>query len=167
MKPGKSPRTRFGELLALLASQCEKEIDFDMLQFYENAIRPFGWEKACAIMEDIILTRSGRDPFPTPGDLLRYVKEEHEDAASAIAGRVTEAIRRFGSYNHEEARQYIGEQGWALVARFGGWSSLCRNTKADQVPYLLSQLTKSIEAEGKGPARQKALGPRAAGLTRH
>lgn len=72
-----------------------------------------------------------RDPknrtFPLPAQIREIVSPTLTTMAQArdIPERIKSAIRLFGYMRGEEARAYIGEQGWNIVNTSGGWSSVC------------------------------------------
>lgn len=65
--------------------------------------------------------------FPLPAQIRAMVQPEvdPESLARAIAERIIGAIPKFGYMQSAEARAYIGEVGWGIVQRQGGWSYLC------------------------------------------
>lgn len=67
--------------------------------------------------------------FPLPAQIRGIVAPEvdPDSAAREIAARITAAIPKFGWCNSNEARAYIGEVGWAVVERQGGWMYLCQH----------------------------------------
>jgi hypothetical protein len=75
-----------------------------------------------------------RDPanqfMPRPNQILKYINKESspESAANEVVGRINYAISRFGYPSPEKAKEYIGELGWLLVERDGGWEEVCRNS---------------------------------------
>lgn len=67
--------------------------------------------------------------FPSPSVLHGYLRPivSTDAQAQEIAGRITESISRFGYVGGVKAREYIGEIGWSVVQRFGGWAEVCRD----------------------------------------
>lgn len=66
--------------------------------------------------------------FPSPARLQKYLRPQVSVDAQAqeIAGRITQSISKFGYTGHEDAKAFIGEIGWTVVHRFGGWAHICR-----------------------------------------
>lgn len=69
--------------------------------------------------------------FPLPAQIRELVNPEEfvavEAQAREIAARVVGAVPKFGWNNVRGARSYIGEIGWGIVERQGGWQHICEN----------------------------------------
>ena len=67
--------------------------------------------------------------FPLPAQIRGMVRPEvdADAAAKEISARISGAIVKFGYANSPDARAFIGEVGWQVVERFGGWSHICQN----------------------------------------
>lgn len=50
-----------------------------------------------------------------------------ESSAELVAGRIHDAVVKFGWPSPEKARAYIGDVGWDIVRRRGGWQVVCEN----------------------------------------
>jgi hypothetical protein len=91
----------------------------------------FGDVGAQKILDSIVEYR--RDPknkvFPSASALQGYLRPVVSTDAQAqeIAGRITESISKFGYTGGAQAKAFIGEIGWSVVQRFGGWAEICRD----------------------------------------
>jgi len=65
----------------------------------------------------------------------------HETMANESASRIRKAISDYGWCDPTGARNYIGELGWQVVNRAGGWQYICENHGV-----LLSPLTFHAQA---------------------
>lgn len=67
--------------------------------------------------------------FPNPAQIRAIILPEpsRDVVANEIAARIREAITRFGHMGGGEAKDFLGEGGWRIVLRFGGWVYLCEN----------------------------------------
>jgi hypothetical protein len=74
--------------------------------------------------------------FFSPATLRPYLNPELSTEAKAIeaATRIRSAITKFGYPTPGEARAYIGELGWKVVERAGGWNYICENHGVDLNP---------------------------------
>lgn len=54
-------------------------------------------------------------------------KQSKESMSNEAASRIREAITKFGWCNIEQAKTFVGELGWAVVQRSGGWQYVCEN----------------------------------------
>lgn len=67
--------------------------------------------------------------FPLPAQIREMItpQVDPESAARELAARITGAIPKFGYANSQEAREYIGELGWQIIQRQGGWTYICEH----------------------------------------
>lgn len=65
--------------------------------------------------------------FPLPAVIREYILGSTKDEAQEAAGKIVEAIHKFGWPNPDKARALIGELGWKVVEREGGWENLCKS----------------------------------------
>lgn len=67
--------------------------------------------------------------FPLPAQIRGIVSPEvdPDSAAREIASRIVGAITTCGWSNPSGAKEFMGEIGWEIVQRFGGWLHLCEN----------------------------------------
>lgn len=79
--------------------------------------------------------------FPTISDIVNRISPPvNEDSeAREAAARICEAIAKYGWTQPEKARLHVGEIGWYVVEREGGWQRICENTFSDNLPILKSQ----------------------------
>lgn len=98
-----------------------------------------------------IYRRDGKNStFPLPGKIREMInpKQSKDGLANEAASRIRKAISDFGWCNSEEAKAFIGELGWAVVERSGGWQYVCENHGLDLNPLTFHaqarDLAKSI-----------------------
>lgn len=67
--------------------------------------------------------------FPLPAQIRDLINPEATDESVGrdISAKILSAISKFGYPNAKDARAYIGEFGWGIVNKLGGWSYLCEN----------------------------------------
>jgi hypothetical protein len=107
-------------------------------------------------------------PPSKPSARKSYPPKNPESDAIDAANRIGEAIVKFGYNNELAAKDFIGELGWLIVQRQGGWEAICQNTMAHQMPTLKAQwreLGKSLYDRAKrgtlGEAPKLPEGPKA------
>ncbi len=94
-----------------------------------------------------------RDPkntrMPLPAQIRAICEPPVDDDSLAreSVSRIIKAIRKFGYPSHTEAREYIGELGWRIVERNGGWDVLCENLTEDQVGIFQAQARDLAKAQ--------------------
>lgn len=132
----------FFSRLKILAEVCEFRMSGDLLSLYDRALRRYGYEKAVSAVENAIIERRGNDRMPSIGDLAQRCSPQVLDADTAVevAGRILAAISRWGYNNGPHAAEWIGEVGWAVVERTGGWEKLCTTVKERDLPTWRAQL---------------------------
>ena len=122
--------------------------------------------RECARAFHHFANEKGRRFLPMPADILDFLdpKRDPKIEAREAASRVIEAISKFGYPSPEKAKAYIGELGWRLVERFGGWQTLCEQTGVDMnVNTLLAQMRDVGEA--MSTRYEKGYGDEAPSLT--
>ncbi len=81
---------------------------------------------------------------PRPSDIVNLLSPQttQEIEAREAVSRIIESLGKFGYMRGDEARPYIGELGWKIVTRYGGWGYLCENggTGKLSIPMLISQM---------------------------
>lgn len=127
--------------LALLAKVCGVTLTPDLVELFDRGLRRFGYEAAGAAVERHTIERRGVDRFPSIADLARLIvpSVSDEDQAVEAAGRVIQAIDKFGWNNQREAEQFCGEVAWYVVNRNGGWVSLCEGALSRNIPTMKAQ----------------------------
>lgn len=158
----------------MLADLCGKELSRDLVALYDQLLKDLGYDKLCQALENIIATRGDRDPFPSPATIRGRLQPTADDDGLAIdaATRIAGAISKFGYCNPADAQEFIGELGWAVVEREGGWAKICERVTTNQIPSLKAQwrdLAKSLMGRARlglptqapslpGPTSQKIQG---------
>lgn len=85
---------------------------------------------------------------PLPAQIRALIKPQanSRQIAQEIANRCFGAIRRFGYTKPQQARAFIGELGWRLIERRGGWVHHCQNTMESDIPILTAQFRDAISS---------------------
>lgn len=84
--------------------------------------------------------------FPIPSQIIDLVKPQVNDDALAreAAIRIQQAIAKFGYMGGDEAQAFIGEIGWQVVRRFGGWRYICENHGIELNPLTFHAQARDI-----------------------
>ncbi len=116
----------FHALLNLFATNAKVQINQTMLRVYDIAISPYGYESGVAALQSLMLETKIWQ-MPTPNSIIEKIKNKPARVSDAneIAGRIMESLSEFGYSHSLRAREYIGDLGWMVVKRFGGWAYLC------------------------------------------
>lgn len=121
-------RNRLGKAIAYTAAYYSRELQREVVSMMVDDLADLPFDAVEAAYQSF-----RRDPknksFPLPAQIRDIVApvETPEERAREIAARIEGAIVKFGYPNGNAARAYIGEDGWSIVERYGGWSHLCQN----------------------------------------
>lgn len=144
-----SAQEAFYTRLTALAALCSGfTLTPDLIDIYDRGLADLGYELAGSAIEQVILGRSSRDPFPSVKEIRAAAcpEERPEDAAALIVARIYGAIASIGPYNAASARRTIGDTGWEIVQAEGGWSTLCESVTYDNAPTHKAQWRRLAEA---------------------
>lgn len=121
-----NPELEFHKLLNVFAHNSKTQLSQEFISIYDSAVEPFGYERAVAALKILIMECKSWQ-MPTPQSIIDKINKRPSRVSEAneISGRIMQAIPDFGYTRGSEAREFIGELGWMVVKRFGGWSSLC------------------------------------------
>lgn len=86
-----------------------------------------------------------RDPkvtrFPLPAvirDRIQPADTDEMNAQEAVS-RVIQAVGRFGWTNGPAAREFVGDLGWKIVERDGGWQTVCQSLNEENLGVYRAQ----------------------------
>lgn len=115
-------------LWAMYAGYYRMKLDDQVLRMYADDLADFDFAEVRAAL-DVYRKNPKNRQLPMPSQIREIIKPEvdPDSAAREVAARITAAIPKFGWCNSQEARAYIGETGWDVVERQGGWSHICQN----------------------------------------
>jgi hypothetical protein len=113
--------------------------DHVLAMFVEDLVDLSLAEVAAAIKE------IRRDPktirFPLPAiirDRISPAITPENDALEAVS-RIIAAVSRVGPYRVSDAREFVGELGWAVVQREGSWENVCKILTDENIGVLRAQ----------------------------
>lgn len=136
---------------------CKHSILYDQipskekLQAYTEILSEYPAQALSIAFKEMI---KKSDRFPSIKQIIEIIDpaQEGKDKAIEDAGRVFEAIRKFGRLCSGEAREWLGEDIWASVQRYGGWEELCE-TKIDDRGIAMAQLRDIIHSLNQSKRR--------------
>lgn len=141
------------KILIGLAGYYNHPLTEETLAMYAEDLGDLSVEKIFLATKEI-----RRDPkitrFPLPAQIRERIEppENPEGLAIEASNRIVEAISRFGYWRESEAKEFIGELGWLVVQRQGGWQAICENTLVTTLPTQKAQwreLAKVLYARSK------------------
>lgn len=127
------------------AAYYQKPITEHALELMVEDLRDLPFEQLMAAFKTYRANPKHRTS-PLPADLRAIIYptanqlEDDHDTARMVASRIIEAISKHGAYSPKGAQAMVGEVGWHVVCRYGGWPSLCHEINADNLPMYYAQL---------------------------
>jgi hypothetical protein len=134
----------------------------ELLLTYERLLAPLGYEKLNQALDQILMERDSRDPFPSIKEIRIKVDPALDPAGEAIkiATLIVGGVAKHGPYNVERAKAEIGELGWTAVKISGGWESICDALTNQNRTMMITQfrdLILSIASTGATPRPAPAI----------
>lgn len=138
------------ELIAL-ATISGKELNEIALRAYSEALSDLPAQDVLAALKQWLRTGKG---FPYPADIREKIMPEinPQDDAEDIANTVITSVTRHGYTNPQLAEAAIGELGWVVVTRMGGWKHLCETLTPQNESTFRAQIRNYAET-----VRRKAV----------
>lgn len=162
--------TKIKEAIHITARYYGRKIDDDVLLMMAEDLADLCEDEVIAAYHSYRRNPKNR-VMPLPAQIREIVQPEIDvdSLAKEIASRIAGAIPKYGWSNAAAARAFIGDDGWRVVERFGGWVYLCENyglsvdagTFYAQTRDLLrvrlthsdEKLTETVRLNGGPPAR--------------
>lgn len=115
-------------LWAMYAAYYRTKIDDQVLRMYADDLSDLDFASVRDALDSYRKNPKNRT-LPIPAVIRDQLSPnvDPDSTAREIAARIGGAITRFGWANGEQARNFIGEIGWNVIQRRGGWSHLCQN----------------------------------------
>lgn len=133
------------EAIVLTASYFGVTMKPDVLAMYVEDLQDLSPDKVLEAYKTYRRDpRNKTNPLPSAIRSLVQPKANARDQAQEIAHRCFGAIKKFGYTKPEQARGYIGELGWRLIERRGGWYNHCAYTQESEIPILTAQFRDSL-----------------------
>lgn len=133
-----SPEKLFLSRLYALAKMCNAKLDDDILELYDTSLAPLGHARVAAAIEQVIVNRRARDPFPSIRDIRELLEPVNDEQSIAVdaASRIYAAISKYGHNWIDKAKddwpaepiRVLGTLAWEVVRQSGGWEAVCRES---------------------------------------
>jgi hypothetical protein len=122
-------KARIAQIWAMLAAYYRTKLDDAVLMMYAEDVSDLDFESVQSALSGY--RKNPKNKFmPMPAqirEMIQPLSVDPDSASREIAARITAAIPKFGWCNGQEAREYIGEVGWSVVQRQGGWAYVCEH----------------------------------------
>jgi hypothetical protein len=138
-------RAEFAKTLALLATLANVTLTAEVMELYFTELSDHPAEDVIRIMREYARATNPRTGLPTIDAISEKIRPKlsAKDYASEISFKAIEAISKHGWCNGDRAREELGDLGWEVVRRMGGWNNLCE--QSDHTPLsILEAKTREI-----------------------
>lgn len=125
-------------LLIVLAEFYGASISESRLDLFAVTLEDLGPSKVAQAIK-IILRDSKQKVMPFPAELRDLIEGSPQEVGIDIANRIVQAISSYGWTNPDKAKTFLGEVGWFVVEREGGWEKLCARVNDENLPVLKAQ----------------------------
>lgn len=128
-------KNQLGQIYAATCKAYDKNLESDVLKMQIEDLADLSFHQ---IADALLAYRRDEKNTQWPrASKIRAIinpKQSTDTMANETASLVRSAVSKFGYPNPQDARAYIGELGWAIVERNGGWSYICENLGLDLNP---------------------------------
>lgn len=127
-------------LLVTTAYYYAQQIRDEVLQMMVDDLNDLPFDLIVSAIKE-----SRRDPkitrLPLPAQIRNRIQPvvSDEDEAREAAARIISAVSQCGHSGGSGARSYIGEVGWEVVRRQGGWVSICESMSHQNKTHMQAQ----------------------------
>jgi hypothetical protein len=133
------------QLFAMYAAYYRVRLDDQVLRMYAEDLSDLELSDVRQAL-DFYRKNPKNRVMPLPANVRGEIAPEidPDSAAREIASRITLAISQRGSWQSNEARQDVGEIGWEVVRRFGGWQYVCEQVGVTLDPGTFTAQTRDL-----------------------
>lgn len=129
-------------LLGLFVSRNNRKMERLELDLYLGGLNDIGWPKVYAALENLFKSTRGMPTIDeireAAGNKTEKPVSDNELVQDAIS-RIRQAVSRYGMPNEGEAKRFVGDLGWAIVQRTGGWYAVCAPESYTEFDFLLKE----------------------------
>lgn len=126
-----------------LSAYYQRPMDDFVVRMYVDDLAPMTFSEAVEAM--VNWRKNPRNKtVPLPAELKAISKPDLTDEQLALesVSRIVQAISKYGHTNEDRAKAFIGELGWAVVVREGGWPRMCAIENTRELSFLKAQWLK-------------------------
>lgn len=153
-------REQISEIIFALGEYYDKNLTQNQIAMYvEDLIDLDATQLVEAIKRYRLDPKNDRFPLPVKLKAMIGQAVSPDDAARDASSRIIAAVAKYGWNNPDRARDYVGELGWEIVKRQGGWMNLCESLTYDNQGMLQAQWRELAVSVQRSGTRTRDTGP--------
>lgn len=130
-----------------LSAYYQAQLRDEVLDMYAEDLSDLPVQKVLTAMNEYRRNpKHVRMPLPAQIRAICDPAVDEESLAKEAAARVIQAIKLFGYMRPDEAKEFIGDLGWGVVERRGGWRTLCEGLMEHEIPMFQAQARELAKA---------------------
>lgn len=131
-----------------LAAYYQQQIRDEAFEMYVDDISDLPYQAVVLAMTAYRRNiKNLRPPLPAHIRAIAEPPIDDDTQAREAAARIVHAITKYGWSNRTSAKDYIGELGWSVVEKQGGWTHLCESMMMDQMGTFQAQARELAKAQ--------------------
>ncbi|KAB8035890.1 hypothetical protein GCL60_16805 [Silvanigrella paludirubra] len=127
-----------------ICQRCERSLSENYIKSWLKSCIKLGEKKALFALGEIYKKAKQGYMIPSIFEFEQLAESETEPSLQ-IAERIVRGMQLYGAYNHDKAKDYVGELGWKIVQNNGGWQEMCYTTNMNHIYYVKKDLQKQIK----------------------
>jgi hypothetical protein len=143
-------KEEFVKKLSMVAVLANFKLTEDIANLFTDAVESYGFDKATKALVELAIDVKPNRGFISVKDIIDKINPSiglnESQKASDLASTIIGAVTRYGYNNSEKARQVIGEVGWHVVQRRGGWENFCEFLTLDNMRTTEAQIREELKS---------------------
>lgn len=126
--------------IGIASTYYRANINSDTIELYMKILEKYSFKQIMFAITTYAQNPKSRFMF-LAADLIEIIDPQPTDDSLSreIAAKISSAVTKFGWCNSEEAKNYIGEIGWRVIEKRGGWAHICQNLRTDEIASFDAQ----------------------------
>jgi len=135
------------KILAGLSVYYNQNISVEQLAMYAIDLHDLNLDELAVAIKRVRMNPSIKH-MPRPAEIIEQVRGNENHDAITMANKIVEAIGKYGYNNSDKAKSFLGDKGWEIVKRDGGWASICERATIENISIMKAQwreLAKAVQ----------------------
>jgi hypothetical protein len=133
-------KSEIAKIVLLLAEYYNKILSPNQIKMYVEDLSDLSPDELLSAVHEY-RNKPENEWFPFPAKLKALARPTITDEQNSIdaVSRIIQAIGKYGPYQNDKAKEFIGELGWFIVQRDGGWQNVCQNFTEENMGQFRAQ----------------------------